>query len=346
MFPFETEIMCDRGGWRIDVSHFPNFALPIANKYNKEIKSMATSTRGTSSARSKSSGKSGSKTDMTAKATSKPSRTTKVDTGSASRAAAEKSAGSKRTNSGGTKRTASAQAEPTKSKQAKAASSKAASGQKTGAAKSTKASSESKSSSGAKSGRSPTSRKSNGGGAVSKMVRAVSGLFKGSSTDAIGLLKKDHRLVESLFEKVKANEDGNNRNVFKRIKAELDTHTHIEEKIFYPHLLKKGDEELQKIVREGIEEHRQAKTLLVELAQMTGSSETFKARIKVLMEDIEHHVKEEEDEMFSMVEDQFDAKTLEKLGARMQAEKVKFKERTATRSTAARKAAKTRAAKA
>ena len=155
--------------------------------------------------------------------------------------------------------------------------------------------------------------------------------MKSRSTDAIDMLKKDHRVVDGLFQKVKANEDGNNRAVFKRIKSELDAHTHIEEKIFYPFLLKKGDEELQKIVREGIEEHRQAKTLLVQLAEMTGTSEMFKARIKVLMEDIEHHVQEEEGEMFPMIQDQFDGKTREKLGARMQAEKARFKEKTAAR---------------
>jgi hemerythrin superfamily protein len=284
---------------------------------------MAASTKGTS----KSSAKSGLKTDMTTKATSKTKSATKVKRGSASRVATEKSGTSKRTNSGGTKRTASHQAEPTKSKQAKAASSRMGSASKAGGSRASK------------------SRAGNGdGGVVSKMVGAVGGLLKGRQTDAIDMLKKDHRRVEELFEKVKANEDGNNRAVFKRIKSELDVHTHIEEKIFYPFMLKKGDEELQKIVREGFEEHRQAKTLLAELNEQTGTSELFKARIKVLMENIEHHVEEEEGEMFPMVEDQFDGKTREKLGARMQAEKVKFKEQSATRSTAAHKAAKTRAA--
>lgn len=284
---------------------------------------MATTSKGSSGARSGS--KSGSKTDMTAKATSKSSKVTKANKESVNRAAMQKSGTSKKTNSGGTTRTASKQAEPTKTKQAKAANSRLASGST--AAKSTSA----------KSG------KGRGNGVVSKVMRAV-GLTKTVNAEAIGLLEKDHRRVEELFEKVKANEDGNNKAVFKRIKSELDVHTHIEEKVFYPLLLKKGDEDLQKIVREGIEEHRQAKTLLVELAGMTGTSETFKARLKVLMEDIEHHVKEEEGEMFPMVEDQFDEKTREKLGARLQAEKAKFKERVASRSTAATKAAKTRAA--
>ncbi len=311
---------------------------------------MATSKKGSSGARSASSAKGGgSKTSMTAKATSKPSRTTKANTGSASRAAAEKSGTSKRTNSGGTRRTGSAQAEPTKSKQARSASSGSTSSKSSGAARSSRSGTAASGSKSGTSSRSASSRarggNGGGGGMVSRALRAVGGLMKGRSTDAIDLLKKDHRKVEGLFQKVKANEDGNNLSTFKRIKAELDAHAHIEEKIFYPHLMKKGDEELQKIVREGIEEHRQAKTLLAELANMTGTSETFKARIKVLMEDIEHHVQEEEGEMFPMVRDQIDGKTMEKLGARMQAEKTKFNERAAARKTAARAAAKTRASK-
>jgi hemerythrin superfamily protein len=150
-------------------------------------------------------------------------------------------------------------------------------------------------------------------------------MFSGDGQDAINVLKNDHRKVESLFEKVKANEDGNNSATFKKIKEELDVHTHVEETIFYPHLLDKGDKALKKIVREGIEEHAQVKDLLVELARLSGDSPAFKAKITVLMENVEHHVEEEEDEMFPMVEDQIPEDTLQRLGALMQGEKVKLR---------------------
>ena len=139
------------------------------------------------------------------------------------------------------------------------------------------------------------------------------------------LLETDHRLVESLFAKVKANEDGNNEATFRKIKEELDVHAHIEETIFYPHLLDKGDKELKKIVREGVEEHGQVKELLAELANMSGTSPTFKAKLTVVMENVEHHVKEEEDEMFPMVQDQIPEDMLQRLGALMQGEKMKVK---------------------
>ena len=123
---------------------------------------------------------------------------------------------------------------------------------------------------------------------------------------------------------MKANEDGNNQDVFKKIKQELDVHAHIEEMVFYPHLLENGDEELQKIVREGIEEHRQVKMFLAELDQLSGNAEKFKAKLQVLMEDVEHHVEEEEGEMFPMVEDQIDEEMLVRLGSLLEAEKVRF----------------------
>lgn len=137
------------------------------------------------------------------------------------------------------------------------------------------------------------------------------------------MLKTDHRKVEDLFAKVKDNEDGNNAATFKKIKAELDVHAHVEEMIFYPHLMEKGDKELKKIVREGEEEHAQVKVLLVEIAELSGDSPVFKAKLKVLMENVEHHVKEEEDEMFPMVEDQIPEETRVRLGSLMEAEKAK-----------------------
>ena len=124
---------------------------------------------------------------------------------------------------------------------------------------------------------------------------------------------------------MKANEDGNNAATFRKIKEELDVHAHVEEQIFYPHLLEKGDKELKKIVREGLEEHAQVKDLLVEISELAGDSPTFKAKLKVLMENVEHHVEEEEDEMFKMAEDQIPEETLQRLGSLMQGEKMKVK---------------------
>lgn len=142
--------------------------------------------------------------------------------------------------------------------------------------------------------------------------------------NAIELLKADHDVVEELFKKVKANEDGDNSAVFEKIKQELDVHAHIEETIFYPHLIENGDEELKKITLEGIEEHRQVKMFLKELDSLVSDSEKFAPKLKVLMEDVEHHVEEEEEEMFTLAEDQIDPAVLEELGEEMEEEKRSF----------------------
>ena len=141
--------------------------------------------------------------------------------------------------------------------------------------------------------------------------------------NAIELLKEDHDKVDRLFQKVKATEEGEHKELFEKIKEELETHTHIEETIFYPKL--KEEEELKDIVLEGIEEHHQAKMFLRELSNLVEDSEKFEPKLKVLMEDIEHHVQEEEGEMFPKVEKAFDAATLDELGKQMAAEKQNFK---------------------
>ncbi|MBA2494639.1 MAG: hemerythrin domain-containing protein [Acidobacteria bacterium] len=141
--------------------------------------------------------------------------------------------------------------------------------------------------------------------------------------NAIELLKNDHDKVEELFEKVKATEEETaHRQLFVKIKEELETHTHIEETIFYPAI--KENEELTDMVLEALEEHQQAKTLLEDLSDTTDGKQ-FDAKLKVLMEDVEHHVEEEEDEMFPEVESTLDSSELEELGRQMEAEKQDFK---------------------
>ena len=142
--------------------------------------------------------------------------------------------------------------------------------------------------------------------------------------NAIDLLKEDHDIVDALFKQVESTTPSRYPPLFKRIKGELDTHAHVEETIFYPTLLKKGDAELADIVKEGIEEHKQIKMFLAELERNTPKNEQFEAKFKVLIEDTRHHVKEEENEMFPLVEDQFTEAALERLGDELETEKKKF----------------------
>jgi iron-sulfur cluster repair protein YtfE (RIC family) len=141
--------------------------------------------------------------------------------------------------------------------------------------------------------------------------------------NAIELLKSDHDKVDLLFQKVKATEESEHKALFEKIREELEIHTHIEETIFYPKI--KEEPELEDIVLEGIEEHHQAKMFLRELSSLTDDSEKFEPKLKVLMEDITHHVQEEEGEMFPKIEELFDEETLRELGAEMEEEKQSFK---------------------
>ena len=142
--------------------------------------------------------------------------------------------------------------------------------------------------------------------------------------NAIEMLKEDHRIVDALFKRVEDTPPSEHVALFKRIKGELETHAHAEEKVFYPALKKEGGKELKDIVLEGFEEHNHMKMELAAISRLTPKSERFEPKLKVMIEITRHHVKEEENEMFQMAEDQLTAEKLEKLGAKMQAEKNKF----------------------
>jgi iron-sulfur cluster repair protein YtfE (RIC family) len=143
--------------------------------------------------------------------------------------------------------------------------------------------------------------------------------------NAIELLKADHKVVDGLFQKVKATEDAAEQlELYEQIREELEVHTHVEETIFYPYLIENGDQELQDITKEGIEEHHQAKVFLREIGNLAEESEKLDPKLQVLMEGVEHHVMEEEGEMFKMCEEQFDEEVLEELGQQMEEEKANF----------------------
>lgn len=141
--------------------------------------------------------------------------------------------------------------------------------------------------------------------------------------DALELLKQDHQKVKKLFEQGKQTEDKKQqRQIFKEIKAELETHARIEESIFYPAM--EEHEELKDMVLESLEEHKQMKTILRELAKLSATNERFKAKFKVLMDDVEHHAEEEEEgKMFPKVRKVIDRAELEQLGQELEAAKQK-----------------------
>ena len=110
--------------------------------------------------------------------------------------------------------------------------------------------------------------------------------------DAIAMLKADHRKVEELFEKFEtANNAEKKQALVKQISMELSVHTILEEEIFYPACKGKVEEEA---LSEAYVEHDGAKVLIAELEASEPSADFYDAKVKVLSEQIEHHVKEEE----------------------------------------------------
>jgi hemerythrin superfamily protein len=122
-----------------------------------------------------------------------------------------------------------------------------------------------------------------------------------SQTDAITLLKQDHRQVEELFEKFEDLEDVEKKGeLAAKICQALKVHTQIEEEIFYPAARKAtGDNDL---LDEAAVEHSGAKHLIGQIEAMEPGEDLYDAKIRVLSEQIKHHVEEEEEELFPEVE--------------------------------------------
>lgn len=117
-------------------------------------------------------------------------------------------------------------------------------------------------------------------------------MAKQSYTDAIALLKADHREVEALFEKFEsARSAATKRKIARQICVEFKIHTAIEEEIFYPAFRGKIDDDL---LDEAYVEHDGAKVLVNDIATGEPGDDFYDAKVMVLSEEIEHHVKEEE----------------------------------------------------
>jgi hemerythrin superfamily protein len=118
---------------------------------------------------------------------------------------------------------------------------------------------------------------------------------KKDSVDAIELLKEDHKMVKKLFksfEETSKSEQEEKRTIVERITSALEVHATIEEEIFYPAVKKARAQETKDEVLEAYEEHQQIKAMLGALKGLSPDDESYDMKVKVLKEDVEHHVKE------------------------------------------------------
>ena len=133
--------------------------------------------------------------------------------------------------------------------------------------------------------------------------------------DAIDLVMIQHEEAKALFKKIERAEDDEKQDLFERVADALAVHATIEEKQFYPATRNARTEEM---LQEAVEEHLAAKRIIADLLEMTPDDPQFDAKIAVLKEQVEHHIEEEEAELFPKVRRMFKADELEDLGVAME----------------------------
>ncbi|HZT07423.1 MAG TPA: hemerythrin domain-containing protein [Chloroflexota bacterium] len=156
-------------------------------------------------------------------------------------------------------------------------------------------------------------------------------LFDGSActmpdnAEVTNLLKQDHREISSLFKKFEGAGEGKRnqkKDVFRDIQQGLETHTMLEEEIFYP-AVKRIDEEM---IAESLQEHHVVDVLLKEAEGLAADGgEEFDAKMAVLMESVQHHVDEEEKNLFPKVEKEMDREERTHLGERITSRKEQLR---------------------
>ena len=141
--------------------------------------------------------------------------------------------------------------------------------------------------------------------------------------DALKLLKDDHEKMRKLLTELESTTERGvktREELFATIKGELTVHEIIEEEIFYPAL--KEHPKAKDIVLEGYEEHHVVDVVMAELEDLPVDDESWGAKAKVMKENVEHHMEEEEGEMFQKARQVFDKDELEELGTRMEQRKT------------------------
>ena len=144
--------------------------------------------------------------------------------------------------------------------------------------------------------------------------------------NAFNLLKSDHEKVAGILTSIEETTERavkGRDELFARLKEELDLHAKIEEEIFYPAL--EESDETREVTLEAYEEHRLVKQLLAELEMEPKDTEEWTAKFTVLKENIEHHVEEEEGEMFKNARKVLSEDEIETLGNRLQEAKKQNK---------------------
>lgn len=148
---------------------------------------------------------------------------------------------------------------------------------------------------------------------------------------ATEILKQDHRETESLIAQLEEAKgqpnDSTYRPIFERLQDALHKHMMVEEKIFYPAV--KGADDLEDQVVESYDEHAEVKALLAQLSELDPSTDEFQTALKTMKVGIEHHVSEEEGEMFPTAEEELGESRMKELGKQIEQYKGESSQKTA-----------------
>lgn len=138
--------------------------------------------------------------------------------------------------------------------------------------------------------------------------------------DALQLLKEDHDRLRQFFHRFRSSKDeGEHREIFEEIKKDLQTHSHVEEILFYPAV--QEFDELEDLVDEAIEEHSKVADLLDDIDELNEEGADIRTKMAELIQNVEHHAQEEENEMFPKVRELMNSGDLESLGKEIESEK-------------------------
>ena len=170
------------------------------------------------------------------------------------------------------------------------------------------------------------------GGAVAGGIAfaAVAPAMKKRAMRATTILKKDHRVVSSLFWTLQqATIPSIRKSIFNQIQIQLETHAQVEEELFYPAVRNLYTTAAEDQVNEANREHQKIRNLLHEISTSDPSSYVFMSKVNELKEIVEHHVEEEENEMFPLAQNNMSSQELDYIGRRIHDRKGQLKERIA-----------------
>ena len=142
---------------------------------------------------------------------------------------------------------------------------------------------------------------------------------------ATDLLRNAHELFRALFAEYPGASPARKREIFRAIKEELEIHARIEEELFYPAVVRVRSDEARATVRNGLEVHQTLEGLLAQMDQMDTGDQGYDERMSALRENVERHLRNEEERIFTQAVSHLSEARLEKIGSDMEARKKKLR---------------------